>query len=225
MDTVFKNLRRAGTLKNRSLTIIVVPRGPPVRRHSSSAPPRSFRDVARSSPGVRVRSSNSETEAMLGSASPRNPSVWRLLKSDAARILLVAWRFRARRALFSLIPVPLSATRIYSVPPSNTVTSTLSAPASSEFSTSSFTTDAGFSTTSPAAIWFDVFVSRRRTSASCIGTPFLQSLLLFRFLLQAEQGIHGFDGRHAHDIQGQQFLRQGIGEEGPHGLLFPRGRG
>ena len=136
--------------------------------HSSSSPPFTLMDVARSASRGRVSISNRDTEAMLGRASPRNPRVRRLRRSSTARILLVAWRFRAIRAFCSVMPQPLSATRIYSVPPSKIVTSILSAPASRAFSTSSFTTEAGFSTTSPAAIWLDVLVSSKRTSASCI---------------------------------------------------------
>ena len=51
------------------------------------------------------------------------------------------------------MPEPLSATRIsrQSLAVSILI---LAAPASIEFSTSSFTTDAGRSITSPAAIWF-----------------------------------------------------------------------
>ena len=49
---------------------------------------------------------------------------------------------------------PLSAIRTRSLPPRSTVTSTRVAPASIAFSSSSFTTLAGRSTTSPAAIWF-----------------------------------------------------------------------
>src|SRR5436853_3800749 len=52
------------------------------------------------------------------------------------------------------MPHPSSLTRMSWRPPSSTATSMVVAPASSAFSTSSFTTDAGRSTTSPAAIWF-----------------------------------------------------------------------
>lgn len=48
---------------------------------------------------------------------------------------------------------PLSRMRISRTPPSSSSISTRVAPASSAFSTSSLTTDAGRSTTSPAAIW------------------------------------------------------------------------
>jgi hypothetical protein len=51
------------------------------------------------------------------------------------------------------MPVPSSVTRMRLRPPAPISTVIFCAPASSEFSTSSFTTLAGRSTTSPAAIW------------------------------------------------------------------------
>src|SRR5262245_24252920 len=54
------------------------------------------------------------------------------------------------------MPSPLSVTRISFRPPSRTSTEIRVAPASREFSISSFTTDDGRSTTSPAAIWFAI---------------------------------------------------------------------
>ena len=50
------------------------------------------------------------------------------------------------------MPIPLSDTLINSLPPFSVYTNICVAPASIEFSTSSFTTEDGFSTTSPAAI-------------------------------------------------------------------------
>src|SRR5215467_3148378 len=52
------------------------------------------------------------------------------------------------------MPHPLSVIWISFFPPASTLILTRVAPASSEFSSISFTTDAGRSTTSPAAIWF-----------------------------------------------------------------------
>src|SRR3954464_6647181 len=52
------------------------------------------------------------------------------------------------------MPQPSSTTWIRLRPPSLSVTSIRRAPASMAFSTSSLTTEAGRSTTSPAAIWF-----------------------------------------------------------------------
>jgi hypothetical protein len=51
------------------------------------------------------------------------------------------------------MPPPSSTMRIWRTPPSSSWTEMLRAPASMPFSSSSFTTEAGRSTTSPAAIW------------------------------------------------------------------------
>src|SRR5471032_258738 len=59
----------------------------------------------------------------------------------------------ASRASSGSIPSPSSSTRMSFLPPSSTLMAMRRAPASIEFSTSSLMTDAGRSTTSPAAIW------------------------------------------------------------------------
>ena len=90
---------------------------------------------------------------MEASASPRNPRLRTLSSSIRFRILLVAWRFSASGSSSFGMPQPLSVTDMRLRPPPSIRTSIRVAPASSAFSTSSFTTDAGRSTTSPAAIW------------------------------------------------------------------------
>src|ERR1019366_3925122 len=57
---------------------------------------------------------------------------------------------------------PSSAMRIRRRPPASTSTRRSVAPASSEFSSSSLTTEAGRSTTSPAAIWLATWSGRMR---------------------------------------------------------------
>lgn len=101
---------------------------------------------------VLVISSVLETAAMLARASPLKPRVCMLSRSSASVILLVAWRLNAVVTSSALMPQPVSLTLIYVLPPFFISTTTASAPASIEFSTSSFTTDNGLSTTSPAAI-------------------------------------------------------------------------
>ena len=100
----------------------------------------------------RVVSVNRLTLAMLGSASPRKPIVVMRNKSSALCTLLVAWRSRQSNASSRLMPRPSSVTRIRPRPPASTSTVMWAACASRAFSTSSFTTLAGRSTTSPAAI-------------------------------------------------------------------------
>jgi len=58
-----------------------------------------------------------------------------------------------QRIVVGFMPKPSSATLMRERPPFLMVTVTRRASASSAFSTNSFTTDAGRSTTSPAAIW------------------------------------------------------------------------
>ena len=91
---------------------------------------------------------------MVGSASPRNPSVAMESKSSAVRNLLVACRSKASSASSCVMPCPSSITRIMRRPPDSVSTRMVLAPASSAFSSNSFTTEAGRSTTSPAAILF-----------------------------------------------------------------------
>ncbi len=93
------------------------------------------------------------TEAMLASASPRKPSERTCSRSSSEAILLVACRANAIGRSPLSMPAPLSATRICLIPPSASVTPISVAPASRLFSSSSLRTDAGRSTTSPAAIW------------------------------------------------------------------------
>src|SRR2546427_12161620 len=115
-----------------------------------------FRSASTATPPAsaarRVTRRTRATAAMLGSASPRKPSVATVGRSSARASLLVAWRAKATCASSAVMPSPSSRTAISSSPPAASRTSTCSAPASSAFSTSSFTTEAGRSITSPAAI-------------------------------------------------------------------------
>ena len=89
---------------------------------------------------------------MDGSASPRNPRDDMPERSSMEESLEVAKRSTDRTASSADMPHPSSETRMSASPASSNSTIILVAPASSEFSTSSLTTDAGRSTTSPAAI-------------------------------------------------------------------------
>ena len=90
---------------------------------------------------------------MLANASPRKPNEPNCCNCSASESLLVQWRCTARFKSDGSIPCPLSSTDINFVPPDSIRTSIAEAPASREFSTSSFTIDNGRSITSPAAIW------------------------------------------------------------------------
>ena len=109
--------------------------------------------VAFASPGVREVMRTRATDAIAASASPRNPSVWTRSSSSSEAILLVAWRASASASWLRSMPQPSSLIATRRTPPSSMRNSMRRAPESIAFSSSSLTTDAGRSTTSPAAIW------------------------------------------------------------------------
>ena len=148
-----RNFRRAGTLKKSERTSTCVPGASPPSRTMSILPPFTMISVPASAFGSRVVNRKRDTLAMLGSASPRNPNVLTACRSAAERILLVAWRSSERSASSRSIPHPSSTTRTSEIPPRRIKISILRAQASMLFSISSFTTEAGRSTTSPAATW------------------------------------------------------------------------
>ena len=147
----FRKRRRAGTWAKRSRTVTVVPRLRDTGVTSLMMPNSARRRCPAPSASALSRSKRL-TLAMLGRASPRNPNVPRCPRSSAVRTLLVAWRSRARYRSSRAMPEPSSATSSSRLPPSSQATSRRRAPASRAFSTSSFRTEEGRSTTSPAAI-------------------------------------------------------------------------
>src|SRR5262245_21282630 len=152
-----RNFFRAGTLKNRSRTVIDVPGASAASSQRSILPPAISTTAPVDSVVERVSSNKRETEAIEGSASPRNPSVAMERRSLTSCSLLVAWRSKASMASSRDIPQPSSLIRIRRRPPASTSMRKFVEPASSEFSSSSLTTDAGRSTTSPAAILLATF--------------------------------------------------------------------
>ena len=130
----------------------MVPSRAPVSSSSSSFPPAIRYRIPRTWSFVLVIISTWETAAMLESASPRNPRDPICTRSSTERILLVECRKNALGTSDASMPQPLSAMRIIEMPPSSISVTMAVAPASMAFSTSSFTTDAGRSITSPAAI-------------------------------------------------------------------------
>ena len=93
------------------------------------------------------------TAEILASASPRKPNESICSRSSSVDILLVACRDSASSSSCFAMPLPLSRSLMRLCPPFSISSSMRFAPASKLFSTSSFTTEAGRSTTSPAAIW------------------------------------------------------------------------
>src|SRR6266481_5162897 len=157
-----RNFLRAGTLKNRSRTVMDVPGASAASSQRSILPPAISTRAPVASSEARVSSSSRDTEAMEGSASPRNPSVPMESRSLTSRNLLVAWRSKASMASSRDMPQPSSVTRISRRPPLSTSMRKRVPPASSEFSRSSLRTEAGRSTTSPAAILFAIWSGRTR---------------------------------------------------------------
>ena len=92
------------------------------------------------------------TAQIAGRASPRNPKLSMAARSASDEILDVAWRARASSTSSAVMPWPSSVTRTSCRPPSPSSTAMCALAASRAFSTSSFTSEAGRSTTSPAAI-------------------------------------------------------------------------
>ena len=157
--SVRKNFNRAGTLANRFSTRIRVP---PCQSDGRISPVSQSRCQPFSSAPLFVSIVIFDTDAIDGNASPRKPIYVIFCKLSSGNFD-VAWRIIARCKSSRDIPEPLSTTDISVRPPSVTSTTIWSAPASSAFSTNSLTTDAGRSTTSPAAIWFTKKSGNTRT--------------------------------------------------------------
>ena len=138
----------------------VVPSGAPTSSSSFWAPPSILYLTPERDSGHLVINSTWDTALILDSASPLNPSDDMPRRSAAVFILLVECRKNATLTSSLWIPHPLSVTLISVMPPSFISTVMALAPASMAFSTNSFTTDEGLSTTSPAAILFIVLLSR-----------------------------------------------------------------
>ena len=166
----FRNLSRAGVAKNSSRTSTLVPCGCAAGRGSALAPPSISRLQAVSAPAGREVIVKRLTEAIEGSASPRKPSVRMSVRSSSGS-LEVQWRSTASRSSSADMPTPSSTTERKVRPPSFRVTAMRRAPASSAFSTSSFTALAGRSTTSPAAMRLTSVEGRRRRVRVALMAP------------------------------------------------------
>jgi hypothetical protein len=160
--SLLRNLRRAGTELNRWVTVVRVPGARPASRTCTSLPPL----ITTSVPGPvagRVCNSKCDTLAMDGTASPRKPKVPSRSKSAVSTSLLVACRSSE-----SMRVVPghaadrcprrgCSCVRRGGTPPRCGWRRHRAL-----FSTNSFTTAAGRSMTSPAAIWLATRSERMR---------------------------------------------------------------
>ena len=157
-----RNFRRAGVLKKRSWTSTVVPTSPGTLSRWLSTPPSPASRRPSAAPRARLVTVKRETAQMAASASPRKPSVAMASRSSSRASLEVACRSSASGNSSAVMPWPSSVTRSRAAPPSRRSTAIERAPASSAFSTSSFTAEAGRSTTSPAAILLTSVSGSRR---------------------------------------------------------------
>ena len=161
----FRNLSRAGVARNRSATVTRVPRGLAAGVTVPVDPASTVISKASSAPSARDVTVSRLTEPIEGSASPRKPRVGMANRLSSGSFE-VACRSTARARSVASIPCPSSITVISVFPPLAIPTEIDLAPASSAFSTNSLTTDAGRSTTSPAAIRLTVPSGSRRIGIS-----------------------------------------------------------
>ena len=140
--------------------MMVVPLVEPIGSFDIIFPPSTYILVPIISSLVLVVISNFDTAEIDANASPLKPREYKSYKSSIFLILLVACLKNDFSTSLEGIPIPLSVILIRLFPPSIISMEILFAPASMEFSISSFTTEEGLSTTSPAAILFIVKSSR-----------------------------------------------------------------
>ena len=206
VDSVFRNLRRAGVLKNSSRTSTLVP---VPRAAGASSPLRASSRRAWGSAAVRLSRLSSDTEAIAASASPRKPIVATFSSSSSEPILLVAWRRSASGSSSAGMPAPSSSTSTARMPPAVSLMPISRAPASSALSTSSRTTEAGRSTTSPAAIWLisSSGSSRMGRRGCSVMGAFIWGIVGRRGRCDAANGSSGAGiiRRHGHPCRADRF--------------------
>ena len=132
---------------------MVVPTAPPLGLTAGAPPPSTATSTPSFDPRARVRSSEARDRRDARQRLAAEAEGAEIGEIGEARDLARGVALEASTASSALMPSPSSVTRTSVVPPCSTSTTMRVAPASSAFSTSSFTTLAGRSTTSPAAIW------------------------------------------------------------------------
>ena len=134
---------RAGTLKNRFLTAMLVPMDAAIFSCFFTSLPSIKIRVPRESSSRLVFNSTCATEAILAKASPLKPMVFILKISSLLDILEVACRSQHIRASVGLMPMPLSITCTKALPASRKINLISVLWASMALSSNSFTTLAG----------------------------------------------------------------------------------
>ena len=148
----FQELAPSGDVEKSDRTSIEVPRGRAYGSATRTRPPSI--DTRWPSPGrSAVVSSTRATAAMEHRASPRKPRVATRSRSSKLADLRGRMLVEGEEGIVPPHAAAVVGDRDPRRPPPSSSTRTSVAPASRAFSTSSLTTDAGRSTTSPAAIW------------------------------------------------------------------------
>ena len=163
---------------------MVVPTGQPASSTLPNSPPSMVREEPISASAVQLMTSMRDTAAMAARASPRKPRVPMASRSYSVRSLLVAWRKKAVLSCWAGMPQPSSVTRRKVSPPWAISTVTLWAPASMAFSISSLATEAGRSTTSPAAMRSAIWESSTLMSGMGVPPDWLSVHILFELSQQ-----------------------------------------
>ena len=158
-----RNLRRAGVLWNRSATSTRIPRTPAA---GCSSPAPLIDQALSASRGARDERDIGDCRYRRQRLAAKTQAIRPARGRRGCAILLVAWRVSASASSSRGMPLPLSATTMRLMPPPSRRTSIWVAPASRLFSSSSLTTEAGRSTTSPAAIWLISSSSRGRIGSA-----------------------------------------------------------
>ena len=159
----FRNFRRAGVLKNRSRTAIVVPARQPRLFHPQDLPAGNLDQRARRHPPPPASPASPAPPTQSTAAPPRETPASQSTAdrpTSAASTSHAAQTPAARRRAPCRSRCPRCGSACARPPPPPP--GSASRPHPAQFSSSSFTTDAGRSTTSPAAIWFATWSERMR---------------------------------------------------------------
>src|SRR6185437_8799431 len=186
---------------------------------SPLAPPSTASDQASVVPRRRLVSVSRLTAPIDGSASPRKPSE-RMRRRSSSGSFEVQCRSTASASSSALMPSPSSVTAIRLCPPSRSASSMRPAPASIEFSISSFTAEAGRSTTSPAAMRLTRTGGscRMRMRLLCAAAPRFAKILPRKHLALLDGGL--VEGIDPQQIGGDDGLQHEMHEERAEALLI-----
>src|SRR5450755_1128924 len=136
-------------------------------------------------------------------------------RSSAFLIFEVAWRSKASRASSRTMPQPLSVIWMSFLPPASITILMRVEPASRAFSSNSFTTEAGRSTTSPAAILL----------ATCSGRTWMRPMVVLGSQLVADSSLGSANKAVSQMGRGKAKARLDVGGLRAAGWVAPARRG